>query len=146
MKAIPLHDIKKIVTLLDKGFLVFIHLDTGSVTGIPEFDDYVDFFDDEAQFFYNEIESHPEEYFQIQPPTSRELFNMMMDFAQEQEQPQITNELVRALRESNAIDRFRSKLNQLEPQIKNNWMQYKQENMVQYVRRKLIRKRKVCRQ
>ena len=143
MKKIALHDIRKVVKLLDSRHLVYIHLETGKIIGIPEFDDFIDFVDDESQIYYSEIETHPNEYYQIQPLSSRETFNLMMDFAQEQEEMDVTNELVRALRKSNAIVEFKRKLNQLNSSVKRNWITFQEEKTIQHIRNKLWRKKRV---
>ncbi len=133
--------IQNIVRLLDNGFLVYIHKPTGKVTAIPEFDDFADF-DDSSSIEAENVELFPDEYIQIQGMNSREMYNTMMDFAQEQEDMETTKKLVEALRKSDGISHFNTAI-KLMPLCRKEWLEYRDEKLQQFIKNKLMRKRQM---
>ena len=133
--------IQNIVRLLDNGYLVYIHKSTGKVTAIPEFDGFIDFNDD-TNSEVNNVEANPDDYLQVQGMNSREMFNLMMDFAQEQEDMSVTRKLVEALRKSDGIGHFNSAIKQM-PDIKMEWLEYRDEKLQRFIKNKLMRKRQM---
>lgn len=130
-------DIKKVARLLDTGFLVYIHKQTGKITAIPEFDDFMDFGDDDTELLMAEVENHPEHYLHLKKMSSRELFNTMMDFAQEQEEMENTRKLVKELRKSNPISNFNNAIRSMGPQTRKAWIEYKDERLQNLIRNRL---------
>lgn len=131
--------IQNIVRLLDNGFLVYLHKPSGKVTAIPEFDDFADF-NDGSSLETEKVELFPDEYIQVHGMNSREMFNLMMDFAQEQEDMQTTKKLVDALRKSDGIGCFNDAI-KLMPLCRREWLEYRDEKLQQFIKNKLTRKR-----
>jgi len=136
-------DIKKVAKLLDTGFLVYIHKQTGKIVAIPEFDDFMDFGDDDSELLMAEVENHPEKYLHIKKMTSREVFNTMMDFAQEQEEMETTHKLVEELRKSNPISNFNNSIRYMGPQIRKAWIDYRDDRTNNHIRNRLWSARKM---
>ena len=120
---------------------MYIHKPSGRVTAIPEFDDFADF-NDSASMEAENVEMFPDEYIQINGMNSRELFNTMMDFAQDQEDMEITRKLVEALRKSDGINHFYDAIKRM-PLVRKEWLTYKDEKMQLFIKNKLMRKRQL---
>ncbi len=141
MNAVSTSTIQTIVRQLDRGFMVYIHKPTGKVIAFPEFDDFADFYDNTHVEMEN-VELRPDEYLQIQDMTSRELYNTMMDFAQEQEDIEVTRKLVCALRKSDPIKCFMCAIRTM-PEYFQDWLVYREDQLVLLLRNRFRRCRKV---
>ncbi|TAJ14365.1 hypothetical protein DMA11_05785 [Marinilabiliaceae bacterium JC017] len=141
MVHVSLKDIQKVANLLETGYFVYIHKQSGKIVAIPEFDDFMDFEDDRNETLYTEVDQNPEAYMQIKKMSSRELHNLMMDFALEQENKDISQKLVQALRKNDPITQFMGAIRTINPEIRNMWQTYKDEQVVEHVRQKIWIKR-----
>nr|WP_319399723.1 UPF0158 family protein [uncultured Carboxylicivirga sp.] len=141
MNVTSISTLQNIVRLLDNGYSVYVHKPTGKVTAIPEFDGFIDF-NDGTNFDMDNIERNPEEYVQVQGMNSREMYNLMMDFSQEQEDIEVTRSLVAALRKSDGIGHFITAIKHF-PDVRMEWLEYRDERLQRYIKNNLIRKRQV---
>lgn len=118
--------IDRIINLLHDNFSVYIQRCSNKIVAFPDSEesmDFMDFGDEDYELLFNEVESNPDNYFKIEPLTSRELYNLMMDFATEQERVDSVR-LVKALRASNPIPRFNSELIKMGADMHASWQVY----------------------
>ncbi|MCU4163567.1 UPF0158 family protein [Carboxylicivirga caseinilyticus] len=139
MNTISASSIQNIVRLLDNGYMVYLHKPTGKVTAIPEFDGFADF-EDSTNWEVDNIDRNPEEYIHVQGMNSREMYNLMMDFAQEQDELQVTKKLVDALRKSDGIGHFNDAIKQM-PDVRFEWLEFRDERLQRFIKNKLMRKK-----
>lgn len=128
--------IQEIARLLDIGNIVYINKETGKIVSVPEFDDFADFNDNSDQEM-EDVELNPDLYHNIRALNSRELYNNMMDFAQELEERSTTIHLVEALRKSNGINHFNDCMRKLCAEHKQAWQSYINEKLKFHIKHQL---------
>lgn len=132
--------IQEIARLLDTGNVVYVHKKTGKIVAAPEFDDFADFNDSVNQAM-EDVEMEPDSYLNIKSMNSRELYNTMMDFAQEIEDRNITKHLVEGLRKSNGISHFNDCMRTQCSELKLSWQSYLSEKVRFHIKRQLRKSR-----
>ncbi len=118
--------IERIIKLLNDKFSVYIQLGSKRIVAFPDSEnlmDFMDFDEEDYELLYSEIENNPDDYFKIEPLTSRELYNVMMDFATEQERVDSIR-LVKALRTRNPIPQFNSEVIKMGTEMHSAWQIY----------------------
>lgn len=118
--------IDSIIKLLNDNLSVYIQRGSNRIVAFPETEekiDFMDFDDQDYELLYAEIEENPDSYFKIEPLTSRELFNLMMDFATEQERVDSVR-LVKALRTRTPIEQFQVEIRKIGSDMQAAWQTY----------------------
>ncbi|WP_439184992.1 UPF0158 family protein [Carboxylicivirga taeanensis] len=135
--------IERIIRLLNDNFVVYIQRDTNKIVAFPEMGevmDFMDFGDDNYELLYHEVESHPDNFFKIEPLTSRELYNVMMDFATEQERVDSIR-LVKALRTKTPIPQFNNEVVKMGPEMLASWQDYYSDQLRIILRSRFCKER-----
>jgi hypothetical protein len=133
--------IDRVVKLMNDNLVVYIQRQTKKVIAIPEVDDFMDFMDsddEDYELLYNEIEANSDNYFKVEPLTSRELYNVMMDFSIEQERRDSVP-LVKALRTNQPMEAFRKELYKLGSEISVAWQIYYSDRLKRIFRTRLCK-------
>ncbi|WP_289055591.1 UPF0158 family protein [Carboxylicivirga marina] len=133
--------IERIIKLQNDKLDVYIQRKNSKVIAIPEMEGYMDFMDfenDDYELLYNEIEANPKNFFKVEPLTSREIYNIMMDFALEQERTDSVV-LVKALRTNRPYDEFRKELMNIGAVINSAWQMYYSDRIKRIIRSRLCK-------
>ncbi|WP_430817748.1 UPF0158 family protein [Carboxylicivirga sp. RSCT41] len=133
--------IERVVKLMNNNRAVYIQRQTKKVIAIPELDDLMDFMDsdeEDYELIYSEIEANPNNYYKVEPLTSRELYNVMMDFSNEQERRD-SIPLVKALRTNRPMEAFPKALNKLGSEIALAWQLYYNDRLKRIFRTRLCK-------
>lgn len=133
--------IERIVKLMNDNLVVYIQRQSKKVIAIPEVDDLMNFMDsddDNYELLYSEIEANSDHYFKIEPLTSRELYNVMMDFSIEQERCDSVP-LVKALRTNRPMEAFKKELYKLGNEISLAWQFYYSDRLKRILRTRLCK-------
>ncbi len=135
--------IDHIINLLNDNLNVYIQRNSTKVVAFPENDgfvDFMDFGDDNYELQYSEVESNPDNYFKIEPLTSRELYNVMMDFATEQERVDSIR-LVKALRMQTPIKQFNNEVIRMGSEMYSSWQTYYSDRLRTILRSRFCKAR-----
>ena len=133
--------IDRIITLLRDDYSIYIQRSNARIVAIPNDErlmEFMDFADMDDELLYTEIEENPSAFFKIEPLTSREEFNVMMDFADDQERFQSII-LVKALRTNHPFEVFKKQLNKLGATMVSSWHQYYSDRLRCILRSRLCR-------
>ncbi|MCU4156192.1 hypothetical protein J1N10_09390 [Carboxylicivirga sp. A043] len=132
--------IERIIKLMNDNLIVYVQRQSKRVIAIPEDYDFMDFMDSDEDYerLYNEIESNPDNYYKIEPLTSRELYNVMMDFSIDQERRNSVP-LVKALRTNRPMEAFMKQLNKLDADIPVAWQIYYSDRLKRIYRTRLCK-------
>ncbi|MCG8578693.1 MAG: UPF0158 family protein [Bacteroidales bacterium] len=133
--------IDRVVKLMNDKRTVYIQRQTKKVIAIPEIDDLMDFMDsddEDYELLYSEVESNPHNYYKVEPLTSRELYNVMMDFSNEQERRD-SLPLVKALRTNRPLEAFPKELHKRGSEIVLAWQLYYSDRLKRIFRTRLCK-------
>ncbi len=129
--------INEIAQQLDVGMTCYIHKQTGELHALPnrlELEMYGEPELWEAEF--QAVEQSPDDYIQIEKPSSRESFEFMESFVDKVGDSRIQNKLIEALNKRKPFRNFRNVVDYYEP-VRQAWFKHKMAEYEAYVRRTL---------
>ncbi|MCT4590864.1 MAG: UPF0158 family protein [Carboxylicivirga sp.] len=133
--------IERIIALLKDDYSIYIQRNNARLVAIPNSErimEFMDFADMEDETMFMQVEEHPDDFFKIEPLTSREEFNIMMDFSDEQERVE-SLQLVKALRTNRPLELFKKEINKIGVTMLSSWQQYYSDRLKGILRSRLCR-------
>ncbi len=121
---------------VDGGMDAFIHKETGEIVLLPNMQnmDYVD--TDAWHADIEKVEENRDAHIQVQDMDSRDECRVMEDFVSGIEDEQIQMVLDVVLNNAKPFRNFKNTLHRF-PEVRNHWFVFKQERMIQWVRRQI---------
>ena len=131
--------IARIIKLLNDDFSVYIERQSSKILAIPDSEliyNLMDLDDDTYEAMYTQVMDHPDDYYKVEHLNSREMYNVMMDFALEQERHESVR-LVKALRTNRPSDSFNKELQKLGSTSISSWHTYYNDRLFRILRSRL---------
>ena len=128
---------KEITEQLDCGFRAFIHKITGQLLFVPDENSLTDIdldpWDEELQ----QLEINFTEYYEIDKWTSRDMFEVMSDFAEKITESRLQSRLFDALSKNKPFKNFKFVIDN-SGDFRQNWFDFKDKWQQDFVTRQLI--------
>ncbi|WP_430810462.1 MULTISPECIES: UPF0158 family protein [unclassified Carboxylicivirga] len=127
--------IERVMALMADEFMVYIQRSNSRIVALPSGLETTDFMDltDDYDLLMEEVEQNPNDYYQVEPLSSREIYNLMMDFSLEQERVDSLC-LVKALRTKEPLNNFKVALKTLGPVMESSWQTYYSDRLRRILR------------
>lgn len=117
----------------DCGMNAYIHRKTLKLIFIPKDSFYIlDDFDDAYEADKIEVEKHLDLYFKIEPPSSSESYNIMVDFIESLDQTKLKNDLTFAINKKRPFANFKHIIDRSDK--REDWFEFKNQKLVHRVK------------
>lgn len=141
MKTINLKEnqIKELSEELSMGAKCFYNFSTGEIKVFypDESGEFRDFYEEEEALKYEEIMENSELYYEFEPMTSRESFQIMEDFVETLSDIGFANRLVYALSHSKPFSHFNDIIEN--SKYRQDWFNFRDENQKDWVKKQVNR-------
>ena len=127
--------LKEIVDQLDFGFKVFININSQEIVSFPDEDQGFDI-DPVWQDEVAKVRKNKKAYFEIEPLTSRESYEIMESFIGTIKDEHISAVLLQAIEGRKPFANFNHQIHQLDAE-KKEWFEFKESQLMEYVRNQL---------
>lgn len=128
--------IKEIAELLDCGMRCFINKETVEIKTVLDFDSWQSDNEGPWEDVLNELEENWEKYFEIKRMESYEAFNMMADFAENVENRELRDNLIKALNRKHPFQNFKWVVDNSGPD-RQRWFDFKNQKLIEWVKDQL---------
>lgn len=130
-------EIKDIVSELEMGMVCYIHKISGERIFVPNPLQLESDFIEDWKDAYNMLEEHPEDYWQIEPMPSREMFEFMHTYADDLKyDKRLQIRLLRALQQKHPFSKFKQEIH-CSLEVRDNWLEYSNKAYEMWVRKQL---------
>ncbi|NMB72854.1 MAG: hypothetical protein GYA22_11975 [Bacteroidales bacterium] len=130
------NQIREIYENLDSGMRCFYNPEAGEILELPDFDMNPDYDRELWQETIEKLESSYDKYIEFQPMSSREFFQMMVDFVDSIPDISVKYQLIKSLNRPKPFRNFKNEIN-CAGIYRNKWFEFKEKVYCQWIEKQI---------